>query len=71
MPSRTLPARSFDERAQHLASQNSGPQSAKAASARSDPPNEHTTAAEPHVGTLLYVISLGVDATATAVVAKD
>jgi hypothetical protein len=68
MPSRTLPAWLFDERAQHLGSRNSGPQSAKAPGALSDPPNERTTAAEPHVGTLLYVISLGVVATATAVV---
>jgi len=68
MPSRTLPAWLFDERAQHLASRNSGLQSAKAQGALSDPPNERTTAAEPHVGTLLYLISLGVVATATAVV---
>jgi hypothetical protein len=68
MPSRTLPAWLFDERAQHLASRNSGLQSAKAQGALSDPSNERTTAAEPHVGTLLYLISLGVVATATAVV---
>jgi hypothetical protein len=68
MPSRTLPAWLFDERAQHLGSRNSGPQSAKAPGAPSDLPNERTTAAEPHVGTLLYLISLGVVATATAVV---
>jgi len=68
MPSRTLPAQLFDEWAQHLASRNSGPQSAKAPGALSDPPNERTTAAEPHVGTLLYLISLGVVATTTAVV---
>ena len=68
MPSRTLPAQLFDEWAQHLASRNSGPQSAKAPGALSDPPNERTTAAKPQVGTLLYLISLGVIATATAVV---
>jgi hypothetical protein len=68
MPRRTLPAQLFDELAQHLASRNSGPQSAKAPGAASDRPDERTTAAEPHVGTLLYLISLGVVATATAVV---
>jgi hypothetical protein len=68
MPSRTLPAWLFDERAQHLGSRNSGPQSAKAPGALSDPPNERATAAEPRVGTLLSLISLGVVATATAVV---
>jgi hypothetical protein len=68
MPSRTLPAQLFDEWAQHLASQNSGPQSAKAPGAASDRPDERTMAAEPHVGTLPHLISLGVVATATAVV---
>jgi hypothetical protein len=68
MPSRTLPAPLFDELAQQPASRNAGPQSAKAPGAASDPPDERTRAAEPHVGTLLYLISLGVVATATAVV---
>jgi hypothetical protein len=68
MPSRTLPAQLFDEWAQYLASRNSGPQSAKAPGAASDRPDERTTAAEPHVGTLPHLISLGVVATATAAV---
>jgi hypothetical protein len=68
MLSRTLPARLFDERGQQLASRKSGPKSAKAPGTLTDPPDERTTAAESHVGTLLYLISLGVVATATAVV---
>jgi hypothetical protein len=50
------------------APRNSGPKSAKAPGTLSDPPNERTKALEPNVGTLLYLISLGVVATATAVV---
>jgi hypothetical protein len=68
MPSRTLPARLFDELAQQPASRNAGPQLAKAPGAASDAPDERTRAAEPHVGTLLYLISLGIAATVTAVV---
>ena len=68
MPSRTLPTRLFDELAQQPASRNAGPPLAKAPGAASDAPHARTRAAEPHVGTLLYLISLGVVATATAVV---
>jgi hypothetical protein len=68
MPSRTLPARLFDELAQQPASRNSGPQSAKAPGAPSDLPNEGIRIPEPNLGALLYLISLGVVATATAVV---
>ena len=47
---------------------NSGPQSAKAPGTLSDLPNEGTRTPETNLGTLLYLISLGVVATATAVV---
>jgi hypothetical protein len=62
----------FDELARQFvarsAPRNSGPTSAKAPSTLSDPPNERTRALEPNVGTLLYLISLGVVAIATVVV---
>jgi hypothetical protein len=68
----TLATPLFVELAQRRASRssrrNSGSQPAKAPGAPSDPSNERTTAPEPHVGTLLYLISFGVVATATAVV---
>ena len=65
---RTLGKQAFDELAEQLASRNAGPQSAKAPGAPSDLPNESTTTPEPNLGTLLYLISLGVVATATVVV---
>jgi hypothetical protein len=68
MPRRTLPARLFDELAQQPASRNSGPQSAKAPGAPSDLPNEGVRTPEPNLATLLYLISLGVVATAIVVV---
>ena len=68
MHRRTLGKQVFDELAKQLASRNSGPQSAKAPDTLADPLNERTTAPEPNVGTVLYLISLGVVATATAVV---
>jgi hypothetical protein len=72
MHRRMLRKQSFDEQARQFAvrsaPRNSGPKSAKAPGTLSDPPNERTTAPEPHVGTLLYLISLGVVATATVVV---
>jgi hypothetical protein len=68
MPRRTLGKQAFDELAQQLASRNAGPQSAKALGAPSDLPNESTTTPEPNLGTLLYLISLGVVAIATVVV---
>ena len=68
MPSRTLPAQLFDEWAQHLADRNSGPQSAKVPGAPSDLLNEGIRTPEPNLGTLLHLISIGVVATATAVV---
>jgi hypothetical protein len=68
----TLATPLFVELAQQLASRssrrNSGSQPAKAPGALSDLPNEGTTTPEPNLGTLLYLISLGVVATATAVV---
>src|ERR1700745_2323770 len=68
----TLPTRLCVELAQWRASRssrrNSGSRPAKAPGAPSEPSNERTTAPEPHVGTLLYLISFGVVATATAVV---
>ena len=67
----TLATPLFVELAQQLASRssrrNSGSQPAKAPGALSDLPNEGTTP-EPNLGTLLYLISLGVVATATGVV---
>ncbi len=72
MPRRTLATWLYEELALQLAPrsapQNSGPQSAKAPGTLSDPPNECTRAPEPSVGTLLYLVSLGVVATATVVV---
>ena len=68
MHRRTLGKQVFDELAKQLASRNSGPQSAKAPDTLADPLNERTTAPEPNVGTVLYLISFGVVATATAVV---
>jgi hypothetical protein len=68
----TLATGLFVELAQELeprsSRRNSGSQPAKAPGAPSDPPNERTTAPEPNVGTVLYLVSLGVVATATAVV---
>jgi hypothetical protein len=68
----TLATGLFVELAPQLASRssrrNSGSQPAKAPGAPSDPPNERTTAPEPYVGTVLYLISFGVVATATAFV---
>jgi len=68
----TLATPLFVELAQQLASRssrrNSGSQPAKAPGALSDLPNEGTTTPEPNLGTLLYLISLGVVATATVVV---
>jgi hypothetical protein len=68
MRRRTLGKKVFDELAQQPASRNSGPQSAKAPGAPSDLPNEGIRTPEPNPGTLLYLISLGVVATTTAVV---
>ena len=68
MPRRTLGKQVFDELAQQLSSRNSGPQSAKAPGAPSDLPNEGIRTPEPNLGTVLYLVSLGVVATATAVV---
>ena len=72
MHSRILGKQWFDELARQFvarsAPRNSGPKSAKAPGTLSDPPNERTRALEPNIGTLLYLISLGVVATATAVV---
>ena len=68
----TLATPLFVELAQQLASRssrrNSGSQPAKAPGALSDLPNEGTTTPEPDLGTLLYLIFLGVIATATVVV---
>ena len=68
----TLATPLFVELAQQLASRssrrNSGSQPAKAPGALSDLPNEGTTTPEPNLGTLLYLISLGVVATATVLV---
>jgi hypothetical protein len=62
----------FVELAQQLASRssrrNSGSQPAKAPGALSDLPNEGTTTPEPNLGTVLYLISLGVVAIATVAV---
>jgi hypothetical protein len=67
-----LGKQSFDELARQFAARsaprNSGPKSAKAPGTLSDPPYERTTAPEPNVGTLLYLISLGVVAIATVAV---
>jgi hypothetical protein len=72
MHRRMLRKQSFDELARQFAGRsaprNSGPKSAKAPGTLSDPPNERTTAPEPSVGTVLYLISLGVVAIATVVV---
>jgi len=68
MPRRTLGKQAFDELAQQLASRNSGPQSAKAPGAPSDLPKEGIKTSEPNLATALYLISLGVVATATVVV---
>ncbi len=72
MHRRMLRKQSFDELARQFAARsaprNSAPKSAKAPGTLSDPPNERTTAPEPNVGTVLYLISLGVVATATVVV---
>jgi hypothetical protein len=65
MRRRTLGKQMFDELAQQLAARNSGPHSTKAPGA---PSNEGTTTPEPNFGTLLYLISLGVVATATVAV---
>jgi hypothetical protein len=62
----------FDKLARQLAARsgprNAGSQSAKAPGTLPDPPNERTTAPEPNVGTVLYLIALGVVAIATVVV---
>jgi hypothetical protein len=72
MHRRMFRKQSFDELARHFAARNaprnSAPKSAKAPGTLSNPPNGRTTAPEPHFGTLLYLISLGVVATATVVV---
>jgi hypothetical protein len=68
----TLATGLFVELAQQLeprsSRRNSGSQPTKAPGALSDLPNEGTTTPEPNLGTLLYLISLGVVATATVVV---
>ena len=68
----TLATGLFVELAQQLeprsSRRNSGSQPAKAPGAPSDLPNGGTTTPEPNLGTLLYLISLGVVATATVVV---
>jgi hypothetical protein len=67
-----LGKRLFDELARQLgprsSRRNSGPRAAKAPGTLSNPPNERTRALEPNVGTLLYLISLGVVAIATVAV---
>jgi type IV secretory pathway VirB10-like protein len=67
-----LGKRLFDELARQLgprsSRRNSGPRAAKAPGTLSNPPNERTRALEPNVGTVLYLISLGVVAIATVVV---
>ena len=73
MPRRTLATRLFDGLARQLAPRsapgNSGPQFAKEAPGTlSDPPSDRIRAPEPDVGTLFYLVSLGVVATATFVV---
>src|SRR6516165_9150938 len=68
MHRRTLGKQVFDELAHQLASRNSGPQSAKVPGAPSDLLNEGIRTPEPNLGTLLHLISIGVVATATAVV---
>jgi hypothetical protein len=72
MHRRMLGKQLFNELARQLvlrrAPQNSGPRSAKAPGALSDRANERTRAPEPNVGTLLYLVSFGVVATATVVV---
>jgi hypothetical protein len=68
MPRRTLGKQVFADLAQHLASRNSGPQSAKAPGAPSYLPNEGIRTPEPNLGTSLYLVSLGVVAAATVVV---
>jgi hypothetical protein len=69
---RMLGKQLFDELARQFAARsaprNSAPKFAKAPGTLSNPPNERTRALEPNVGTLLYLISLGVVATATMVV---
>jgi hypothetical protein len=67
-PAERLGKQMFDELAQQSASQNSGPPSAKAPGAPSDLPNEGVRTPEPNLGTVLYLISLGVVAIATVVV---
>jgi hypothetical protein len=71
MHRRMLRKQSFDELARQFvarsATRNSGPKSAKAPGTLSDP-DERTRALEPNVGTLLYLISLGVVAIATVAV---
>jgi hypothetical protein len=70
MPDRTLARRLFDELAQRLAPrsvrQTSDPPSAEIPSALPDAGNPRTTAPGPTVGSLLYLGSLGIVATATA-----
>jgi hypothetical protein len=72
MHPRMLGRQLFDQLARQLAAR-SGPRNAESQSAKApgtlpDPPKERTTAREPNVGTVLYLISLGVVATATVVV---
>lgn len=69
---RMLGKQLFDELVRQLAPRsrprNSDAQSAKAPGTLSDPPNKRTRAPQPNVGTLLYLVSLGVVATAIVVV---
>jgi hypothetical protein len=72
MPHRTLAGQLFDALALQLARRSaprtSNSQSAEIPGTPSDLPNERTGAPEPYVGTLLYLVSLGVVAITIAVV---
>jgi hypothetical protein len=72
MPDRTPARHWFDALAlsfaRRSAPRSSDPQSPEISGTLADPPNARTRALEPNVGTLLYLVSLAVVATATVVV---